>query len=72
MWNASGVSDTVEKRMGWGLGGARVGSVGKAIQTIGMARVSFFFLSHFPSLSLYNLSGNLTSFSRHIQSFDGG
>lgn len=39
MWNASGVSDTVEKRMGWGLGGARVGSVGKAIQTIGMARL---------------------------------
>lgn len=39
MWNARGQADNVEKRMGWGEGEARVGSVGKAINTIGMARV---------------------------------
>ena len=39
MWDAEGVAGNVEQRMGWGRGETRVGSVGKAIQTIGMARV---------------------------------
>ncbi|KAJ7217663.1 glycosyl hydrolases family 31-domain-containing protein, partial [Mycena pura] len=33
--------ENVEMRMGWGGGEARVGSVGKAIQTMGMARATF-------------------------------
>jgi alpha-glucosidase len=44
MWNASvegcPIAHNVEKRMGWRGGETRVGSVGKAIQTMGMARVS--------------------------------
>lgn len=41
MWNARvpGLVDNVEKRMGWGSIVTRVGNVGKAINTIGMARV---------------------------------
>jgi hypothetical protein len=39
MWNANGGDNNVEKRMGWGRGPMRVGSVGKVVQTMGMARV---------------------------------
>lgn len=48
MWAAHGgrVANNVEKRMGWGLGGIRVGSAGKATNTMGMARVSLLAL-HF-------------------------
>lgn len=38
------VLDNVEKRMGWQGGVTKVGSVGKAIQTMGMARVSLLLL----------------------------
>lgn len=42
MWGSrlADVADNVEKRMGWGGGVARVGSVGKAANTMGMARAS--------------------------------
>lgn len=41
MWNARvpHMANNVEKRLGWGLGETCVGSVGKAINTMGMARV---------------------------------
>lgn len=37
---SSRVSDNVERRMGWTEGEIQIGTVGKAIQTMGMARVS--------------------------------
>ncbi|KAK4051516.1 hypothetical protein OIO90_004730 [Microbotryomycetes sp. JL221] len=37
----TGLSDDVEKRAGWGGGSVRAGSVGKAIQTMGMARATY-------------------------------
>lgn len=42
MWAANGgtVATNVEQRLGWGLGEIRVGSAGKATNTMGMARVS--------------------------------
>lgn len=39
MWAAKGISNNVERRMGWRQGETTVGTVGKAVQTIGMARV---------------------------------
>jgi alpha-glucosidase len=51
---ASTVLDNVEKRMGWRGGVTTVGSVGKAIQTMGMARVRLLFA---PGCLLAKLSG---------------
>ena len=42
------ISENVEKRAGWGGGQTTVGQVGKAIQTMGMARVSEGSLSKAP------------------------
>ncbi|KAJ7761077.1 glycosyl hydrolases family 31-domain-containing protein [Mycena metata] len=39
LWGNTG--DNVETRMGWGGGEIRVGSVGKAVQTMGMARTTY-------------------------------
>ncbi|TDL29099.1 hypothetical protein BD410DRAFT_3704 [Rickenella mellea] len=41
MFAAQGVENNVEQRMGWRGGAIRVGSVGKAIQTMGMARATY-------------------------------
>ncbi|KAF7305934.1 Glycosyl hydrolases family 31-domain-containing protein [Mycena chlorophos] len=38
---SEGPEENVEKRMGWGKGPTRMGSVGKAIQTMGMARATY-------------------------------
>ncbi|SGY50174.1 BQ5605_C001g00861 [Microbotryum silenes-dioicae] len=45
LWNtttAQGkIGDNVQRRMGWGRGETTVGSVGKAVQTMGMARATY-------------------------------
>ncbi|KAL8286348.1 hypothetical protein RQP46_004365 [Phenoliferia psychrophenolica] len=41
MWNAVGTANNVERRMGWRGGKTTVGAVGKALQTIGMARATY-------------------------------
>ncbi|KAI5478030.1 hypothetical protein MNV49_005493 [Pseudohyphozyma bogoriensis] len=41
MWQAKGEAGNVEKRLGWNGGEITCGAVGKAIQTMGMARASY-------------------------------
>ncbi|SCV71199.1 BQ2448_2787 [Microbotryum intermedium] len=45
LWNANSahnkIGNNVETRMGWGRGEITVGSVGKAVQTMGMARATY-------------------------------